>query len=92
MGEESDQFKAAVEAKLQAEFGCAESDAERVAAAVARACEADADLDWHPTFVVETLTHAPREYSVPEKWNWLADRAGQYLGTDADLDEYRVEE
>lgn len=92
MGEETDEFRAVVEAKLQAEFGCAESDAERVAAAVARAREADADLDWNPSFVVEKLTDAPREHSVPEKWNWLVGHAGRYLGSNADLDEYRIEE
>lgn len=85
MGE---QFRREVEARVESEFGCPERDAERVAEAVARACAADGPLDWSLPFVVAKMTDAPRDASVPQKWNWVLD----YRGGDADLDEYRVEE
>jgi hypothetical protein len=92
MGEETDDFGTAVEAKLQAEFACPERDAERVAGAVTRLRESAEGPDWSSSFLVERLTDAPKSHSVPEKWNWLLEHVGRYSDGDTpDLDEYRIE-
>jgi hypothetical protein len=76
MTDGSNHFRSNVETKVAAEFG-SERDAERVAAAVVRLCEAE-DVDWNPSFVVEKMADAPKEHSVPEKWNWLLGYFGSY--------------
>ncbi|WP_115863706.1 hypothetical protein [Halorussus litoreus] len=87
VGERNREFESAVEARLQADFACAEPDAERVAATVARARAAGDLPDWSPVFVVEKLADAPGERTIHEKWNWLLG----YVGGDADSDEYRLD-
>jgi len=82
-----DEFETAIEAGLLAEFGCAERDAERVAAAAASARAAGALPAWSPTFVAEKLADAPDRPSVAGKWNWLLS----YVGGDADSEEYRLD-
>jgi len=88
MGQETDEFRAAVEAGLQAELGCSEPEAERVAETVASARAAGDVPDWSPSFLVAKLTDAPDEYSVPEKWNWLLD----YVGGSTDRSAYRFDD
>lgn len=46
------------------------------------------DVDRSPSFIAARMADAPKQHSVPEKWNWLLG----YLGTDAaDLAEYRID-
>jgi hypothetical protein len=80
------EYESAVEARITAEFGCSEPDAERVAAAAGR-LRRDEGVEWNPSFLVEKLTDAPRDRSVPEKWNWWLDYYGKYA---ADLSAYEV--
>lgn len=87
MRPETDDFRAAVEAGLQAELACAEPDAERVAEAVARARAAGDTPEWSPSFVVAKFADAPEDRTVPEKWNWLLDSVGGFT----DREEYRFD-
>lgn len=87
MTDGSDHFRTNVETKVTAEFG-SERDAEQVADAAVRLRESE-DVDWNPSFVAEKMADAPKDKSVPEKWNWLLGYFGSYSN---DLDEYRIEE
>lgn len=86
MTDGSDHFRANVETKVAAEFG-SERDAERVADAAVRLSESE-DVNWNPSFVVEKMADAPKEHSVPEKWNWLLDYFGSYSDN---FDEYELD-
>ena len=85
MTDDADHFRGNVETKVTAEFG-SERDAERVAEAAVRLCESE-EVEWNPSFVAEKMADAPKERSVPEKWNWLLD----YLGYGDEFEEYRIE-
>ena len=78
MTDATDRFRAEVEARVATEFG-AERDAERVADAAARFRRSEG-VEWSPSFVAARMADAPRERTVPEKWNWLLGRVG---GADA---------
>jgi hypothetical protein len=80
------EYESAVEARITAEFGCPEPDAERVAAAAAR-LRHEEGVDWNPSFLAEKLADAPRDSSVPAKWNWWLSYYGTYT---ADLSAYEV--
>jgi hypothetical protein len=86
VSDERREYESAVEARVTAEFGCPEPDAERVAAAAGRLRRAEA-VDWSPTFIVERLVDAPKALSVPEKWNWWL---GYYGEKAAELAAYEV--
>lgn len=89
MSDESREYEATVEARVTAEFGCPESDAERVAEAAARLRRSEDAIDWSPSFLVEKLADAPRDHNVPEKWDWWLEYYGLYT---ADLGAYKVAE
>ena len=78
MTDATGRFRTEVEERVAAEFG-AERDAERVADAAARLRQSEG-VEWSPSFVAARMADAPRERSVPEKWNWLLGRVG---GADA---------
>ncbi|MFC7080731.1 hypothetical protein [Halorussus caseinilyticus] len=86
MTDATDYFRADVEAKVAAEFG-SERDAERVADAAVRLRDAEG-VEWSPSFVAERMADAPKDRSVPEKWNWLLGVAG---GEVEDVTEYELD-
>lgn len=86
MSDEADRFRRHVERKVAAEFG-SERDAERVAHAAVRVREAE-NVAWSPSFVADRMADAPKDHSVPEKWNWLLEYVGGFA---VDADEYALD-